>query len=129
MSLSPMDPSRVWPRAVFALTVIVVLAACVSSEYAPHSDPIEVGHSVRQIVATECGLDNAVFDIDGSLWVPTVISAEDREGVPAGFEADNDNGLLTLVSEDEAEYRSSQGRVVTLRRLSGNLVVQDCLAG
>jgi hypothetical protein len=104
-----------------------VLAACVSTEYAPHSEPIEVGESVEQIVATDCGLDNMVFDIDGSLWVPTVITEGDREGVPAGFEPDNDTGRLTLVSEDEAEHRSSQGRVVTLRRLSGNLVVRDCL--
>jgi len=110
------------------LALVALLSACVVvSEYAPHSTPIEVGGSVESIIATDCGLDNAVFDIDGSLWVPTDLAEEDREGVPDGFQADNDTGTLTLRSEEEAEYRSSEGRVIELTRLSGNLRVQDCL--
>jgi hypothetical protein len=115
-------------RSLPTLALVLLLSACVVvSEYAPHSTPIEVGGSVEWIIATDCGLDNAVFDIDGSLWVPSDLAEEDQEGVPEGFQSDNDTGTLTLRSENGAEYRSSQGRVIELNRLVGNLRVQDCV--
>lgn len=113
-------------RPILLAAMALVSACTLSREYAPHSRPIEVGGSVESIVATDCGLDSAVFDIDGSLWIPTLYSDGDREGVPDGFNADNDPGTLTLVSEAEAEYRSSEGRVIPLTRVPGNLVVHDC---
>jgi hypothetical protein len=111
---------------MFAVALTLLLAACTySAEVVPHSSPVEVGDSTRGEASVRCGLDNAVFDLDGSLWVPSTIPEEDREGIPEGF-AENDVGTLTLVSEDEAEYRSSKGRVIRLTRLSGNFEVNSC---
>jgi hypothetical protein len=100
------------PRTL-AIVLALLLAACTySAEHAPLSSPAEVGVPVTSEVDVHCGLDNAVFDQDGSLWVPTTIQEEDREGVPEGF-AYYDRGTVTLVSKGEAQYRSSKGRVTS----------------
>ena len=105
----------------------LLLGACSYSDtYGPVTEPAEVGVEAELIVATDCGLDNMVFDHDGSLWVPAAIDDRERHGTPDGFETDNDSGAIVLVSEDEAEYRSSLGRVIELTRLEGNLVTSGC---
>ena len=109
------------------LGLSILLTGCVfSSENAPHSTNVPVGTSEQWIISTECGLDEAVFDIDGSLWVPTNLAAADRQGPPDGFDPDNDVGVLTLTSEDQAVYRSSLGRSIPLVRLPGNFVIHEC---
>jgi hypothetical protein len=109
-----------------AITLLLAQACTYSSVYAPHPSPAQIGESVAYTVGTRCGLDSMAFDIDGSLWVPVSIEAADREGTPAGFARDDDVGTLTLVSDEAAEYRSSGGRVIQLRRLAGNFEAQDC---
>jgi hypothetical protein len=113
------------PFAV-AVALLLTIGCTYSSVYAPLSSPAAVGDWVEYIVSTSCGLDWMSFDIDGSLWVPVSIDPADREGTPAGFAPDNDVGTLTFISEETAEYRSSQGRVIPLKRLPGNFEVQDC---
>jgi hypothetical protein len=113
-------------RRELAIALTLLLAACTySAEHAPLSSPSEVGVSVTWEVDVHCGLDNALFDLDGSLWVPTTIQERDREGVPEGF-GYYDTGTLTLVSEGEAQYRSSKGRVISLTRFVGNFVTSSC---
>ena len=77
------------------LGLSILLTGCVfSSENAPHSTNVPVGTSEQWIISTECGLDEAVFDIDGSLWMPTDLADADRDGPPDGFDPENDVGVL-----------------------------------
>ena len=120
-----LDRCRAGWSLVAALALL--LGTCSwSSEDAPHTGPAEVGVEAELIVSSDCGIDNMVFDHDGSLWNPTVIKDSERQGTPEGFESDNDVGTIVLISEDEAEYRSSHGRVVKPSRLPGHLVITDC---
>ena len=113
-------------QAIGISLVVLAVAGCHStSEYAPHSSPVEVGVPVEWIVYSGCGLSFTYFDLDGSLWLPETIGPEDQTGTPAGFEADNDTGTLTLVSKEAANYRSSGGRVIALKRMPGNVVLSD----
>jgi len=112
-------------RLAVLLALAVAVSACHwSSTDAPHSGPAEIGVPVEWIINTSCGLDWAVYDLDGSLWSPTGIEAGDRNGTAAGD--DNDVGTLTLISKDRAEYRTSLGRVVPLARLPGDFTRDDC---
>jgi len=111
---------------VLLATIAVAAIGCdVVSVYAPHSSRARVGSSVEEIVNTDCGLDGMSFDIDGSLWVPTTIDPAERAGTPPGFAPDQDIGTLTLASADQAQYRTSLGRVVPLTRLPGEFRVAD----
>jgi hypothetical protein len=113
-------------RRTYAVTLTFLMAACTYSAIEiPHSSAGEVGVPIRGEASVRCGLDNAVFDLDGSLWVPATIPDADREGIPEGF-TEYDVGTLTLLSDDEAEYRSSKGRVIPLTRLGGTFEVNSC---
>ena len=113
-------------RQFAPITLPLLLAACTySADHVPLSSPAEVGDHITWEVDVHCGLDNAVFDLDGSLWVPTTIQERDREGVPEGF-GYYDTGTLTLVSEGVAQYRSSKGRVIPLTRFAGSFVTNSC---
>src|SRR5258705_4699597 len=97
-------------RLCLAVALVLALSAChYSSTNAPHSGAAKVGVPVEWIINTSCGLDWAVYDLDGSLWSPIDIDAGDRNGTAAGD--DNDAGTLTLISKDRAEFRTSQERV------------------
>lgn len=51
------------------VTLALLLGACAySATYGPHTSPAEIGVEAELIVASDCGLDNMVFDHDGSLW-------------------------------------------------------------
>ena len=113
-------------RLCVALAFVLAVAACgFSSTYEPHSGAAEVGVPVDWTINTACGLDWAVFDLDGSLWSPIDMEAGDRNGTAAGGDS-IDVGTLTLLSNDRAEYRTSQGRVVALARLPGEFTRNDC---
>jgi hypothetical protein len=109
-----------------AISLLVVLACTYSSIWEPHSSSAQIGESVSYTVSPRCGLDSVAFDLDGSLWVPASIEAADREGTPAGFATGDDLGTLKLVSHEAAEYRSSGGRVIPLRRLARNFEAEGC---
>jgi hypothetical protein len=113
-------------KLAIAISLLVAQACTYSSIWEPHSSPAQIGESVSYTVSPRCGLDSVAFDLDGSLWVPVSIEAADREGTPAGFAKGDDVGTLKLVSDEAAEYRSSGGRVIPLRRLSGTFEAEGC---
>jgi hypothetical protein len=109
-------------RRTLALAALV--AACTFvSVVTPTSESASVGTSAPYTVYVECGLRHSVFDLDGSLWVPTGVTNEDVTTTPSGFLAPDDTGILSLVAPDKAQYRSSQGRVIELVRHAGNLEI------
>lgn len=106
----------------FAVALCLGLGACTySSETAPQSGPATIGVSISYSVYTECGFRLSLFDLDGSLWTPVDVDPAEMTRVPAGFESPDDEGTITLMSPERAEYRSSQGRVLVLARHEGNL--------
>jgi hypothetical protein len=97
-----------------------------TSVYASVTGPAQVGAPAELIVFSDCGLDNMVFDHDGSLWAPIAISESERSDTPEGFTPHNDVGAMVLLADGTAEYRSSLGRIVPLNRLPGELVLKGC---
>lgn len=112
--------------AGIALAALLFAACSYASVYESVTSEAEVGVPAEQIVASDCGLDGMAFDHDGSMWVATAISDSERSGTPPGFTPENDVGTIVLLSEDEAAYTSSQGRVVPLTRLPGELRIDGC---
>jgi len=60
-----------------------------------------------------CGLSSPI-DVDGSFWDP--VGQVDSD---AAFAVNSDTGTFTLVGPDDAEFRSSTGFAVRLRRHEG----------
>jgi hypothetical protein len=114
------------PGPALALATGLLFSGCsYSAVTGPHSGPAKIGESDTHFFYTKCGLGETLFDIDGSLWQPVGIDlAEERP--PAGVGSPDDEGTLTLVAPDRAEFRSSQGRVFVLERRPGDLVTDGC---
>lgn len=109
-----------------AVVLYLGLGGCTySSETAPHSEPATIGVPIEYSLDTDCGLRLSLFDLDGSLWMPLDVDPAEMNRTPAGFYGPHDEGTITLISPDRAEYRSSQGRVLVLVRHDGNLVQQS----
>lgn len=107
-----------------SVAFLLLVGACTyTSIVTPKSEPTSVGTSAEYTVYVGCGLRQSVFDLDGSLWVPVGVSSEDMSRTPAGFEAPDDTGMLTLVARNRAEFLSSQGRLIVLDRHEGNLEI------
>jgi hypothetical protein len=68
-----------------------------------------------------CGLD-FLTDFDGSFWDPINPNAP---GDPPAFFFNEDQGTMTLVSEDRARYTSSSGEEVSLRRHHGPVLLTE----
>jgi hypothetical protein len=72
-----------------------------------------------------CGLE-FLTDFDGSFWIPIDPNPE-RD--PPEFFYSQDSGTMTLVAENEAEYRSdSAGETAMLKRHDGPLIVKGLCA-
>jgi hypothetical protein len=69
-----------------------------------------------------CGLTYNL-DFDGSFW--RAINPNGSQEAPAFF-INYDRGYITLVSSDVAEYESSTGEVVALRRIDGPVIIPVC---
>ena len=69
---------------------------------------------------SHCGLSYAV-DFDGSFW-----RVDGTSGVEEGDLENFDEGILRLVSEDEAEYESSSGWTARLERIEGPASLGGC---
>jgi hypothetical protein len=80
----------------------------------PRSAQVEPGVPYRMTAYTHCGLDH-LLDFDGSYW--EVAGGPDD---PYDALADpEDAGVITLVADDTAVYRSSTGAEFELRRTDG----------
>jgi hypothetical protein len=90
----------------------------------PASAPVDPGDHYRFTVHTHCGVDNAPIDFDGSLW--DYEGPELTRGPEGDLEDPEDEGVITLVAEDEAEFTSEHGTVVTLQRHDGPKVIPGC---
>lgn len=109
-----------------ALVVLAFVAGCTfTQEYVPLSEPVPIGTSVQQSFFTGCGLGQTVFDLDGSLWQPRDLDLEVTTP-PPGVDSPNDEGTITLLSPDLAEFTSSVGGTFALVRRPGTLAVQGC---
>lgn len=85
----------------------------------PGSVDVDVGVRYRYTAYTHCGIGHSL-DFDGSFWRP--LGADDAE-LDDPFE----QGVITLVSENEAEFESSStGATVLLERLHGPQVISPC---
>lgn len=80
----------------------------------PNSARVELRVPYRVTVYTHCGVDHAL-DFDGSFWKVSRKSDKER----ARYDDPDDTGVITLVDEDTATYRTSRGDTVTLTRLEG----------
>lgn len=69
-----------------------------------------------------CGLTYNL-DFDGSFW--RAINPNRPKRAPSFF-INYDRGYITLVSSDVAEYESSTGEVVELRRIEGPVIIPSC---
>ncbi len=88
----------------------------------PISGAAEPGVAYRFAVP-HCGLE-WMTDFDSSFWQPLDPNVVDPQ-VPAFF-INADRGTIELVARNTAEYVSSTGRPVVLRRLDGPIVTQPC---
>lgn len=85
----------------------------------PNSARVEEDVPYRIDVYTHCGLDH-LLDFDGSFWEVTQGPEAPELGDP------EDEGVITLESEDRAVYRSSTGATFELRRLEGPREIYLC---
>jgi hypothetical protein len=87
----------------------------------PNSGQAETG--VKYAYDTShCGLAYDL-DFDGSFWEPVDPAPGDAQ---PDFFINPDQGSITLASEEEAVYESSDGQTVKLRRIDGPVVQRGC---
>ena len=74
------------------------------------------------------GLERSFPDFDGSLWefVGPPPSSDEKGNPPKGFANPEDEGTMTVVAEDQAEFISSGGVVVRFRRDETSKVIRPC---
>lgn len=114
-----------WRALLLGAVALILMGCTVCGEYdVGHSARVPVGSSEETNIYTECGLRQSLFDLDGSLWRPLHPSA--AEQAPPGIGVPTDEGTLTLVAQDRAEWRSKLGGVVPLVRREGSLTVCGC---
>ena len=97
--------------------------------YSPRSSRVSIGTHYRFQLYTHCGLDwPAAVDFDGSFWDPTGPGpASDGNGnPPRGYGDPLDDGVMTLLSPNQAEYRSARGPVMRFSRHPGAQRASPC---
>ena len=90
-------------------------------KYWPASGAVEMGVEY-EFDSQHCGLE-WLTDFDGSFWTPEEVPGKDPD-----FYYNQDQGTMTLVSANTAEYRSSTGEVAVLHRHEGPIVVEGACA-
>lgn len=75
------------------------------------SKPVQQGKAYRFVVSTHCGIDWAI-DFDGTFWKPTPNDARAYRQGNLDLREPSDRGAMTLISHDEAVYRSKSGSVI-----------------
>lgn len=93
----------------------------------PNSGPVAQGVAYWFRLYTHCGLNYPTGpDFDGSFWDSTGAADDGSGNPPPGFGNPFDNGTMTLLSANLAEYRSSQGVTMRFTRHSGSKVASPC---
>jgi hypothetical protein len=80
----------------------------------PTSAEVDEGVPYEFEIYTHCGLGAAPVDFDGSFW--DLAGEAGGISAPEGWEDPFDSGVITLVSENEAELDNLDGEVVTFTR-------------
>jgi hypothetical protein len=82
-----------------------------------HSGNITQGVRYQFRLYTHCGLNVPTGpDFDGSFWTTAGPGDDGSGNPPAGFGNPFDNGTMTLISANVAEYRASSGAIVRFTR-------------
>ena len=94
----------------------------------PISSPVKEDVEYRFSIHTHCGLDVAVVDFDGSFWdhVGPTDGSDQNTNPGNGFADPSDDGTMTLVYEERAEYESSMGAPAYFERHEGSKVFPGC---
>ena len=88
------------------------------AKFWPTSKPAEIGVTYEFALYTHCGTDH-LTDFDGSFWRVTTVE-QPTLGDPM------DEGTMTLLTADTAEYESNGGGVLRFERITGPKVVPGC---
>jgi hypothetical protein len=96
--------------------------------FTPTSAHVTPGVAYRFSIFTHCPLTPADVDFDGSFWDPAGPTpvTDGYGGGPPGFEQPSDQGVMTLVAPDRAEYRSQKGEVMRFTRHPGTIIASMC---
>lgn len=70
-------------------------------------------------IYTHCGLDRSRFDFDGSFWQAIGETSDGAGNPPDGYDNPFDGGAIRLVPDGTAEYTSSRGVRLLVKRLDG----------
>jgi|ERR1700694_60044 len=82
-----------------------------------HSGHVTQGLRYQFRLYTHCGLNDPTGpDFDGSFWTSVGPGDDGSGNPPAGFGNPYDNGTMTLISANVAEYRSSSGTFMRFNR-------------
>lgn len=94
----------------------------------PISSPVKEDVEYRFSIHTHCGLDVAVVDFDGSFWdyVGPTDGSDQNTNPGNGFADPSDDGTMTLVYEERAEFESSMGAPAYFERHEGSKVFPGC---
>lgn len=96
--------------------------------FTPISAHITPGVAYRFSIFTHCPLLPSYVDFDGSFWDsagPEPVT-DGYGGGPPGFEQPYDQGVMTLVAPDRAEYRSQKGQIMRFTRHAGTITASPC---
>jgi hypothetical protein len=91
--------------------------------YWPRSAPVEQGVEY-QFNSGHCGLE-FLTDFDANFWRPLDPNGKQEDPL---FFYNEDEGTMTLKSEDSATYESSDGQRVQLERIVGPLTLKGACA-
>lgn len=90
----------------------------------PISVEVEEGVAYRFELYTHCGVGHFV-DFDGSFW--DALGGTEEGSSRHGFDDPTDKGIMTLISEDRAEYMGSTDKKVMFERHRGHFVTLGCM--
>ena len=96
--------------------------------FTPTSARVTPGVAYRFSIFTHCPLLPSYVDFDGSFWDsagPEPVT-DGYGGGPPGFQQPYDQGVMTLVAHDRAEYRSQKGKVMRFTRHPGTVIASLC---
>ncbi len=93
----------------------------------PNSGHVTQGVAYYFRLYTHCGLNYPTGpDFDGSFWESSGAGDDGSGNPPPRFGNPFDNGTITLLSANLAEYRSAQGVLIRFTRHGGSKVASPC---